>query len=104
MIFSALLEIFSHYWEILGLFEARSWEEVRRWLPTSGLYKPCIFEAMGEISGGSEQVYDARLLSQRPLLCTKAIEEQTFVGHFWEPHSYDLGVVSFDGFLRSGRK
>jgi hypothetical protein len=48
-------------------------------------------------------VYVAGLLSQRPLLCREAIEEHTFAGHFWEPCSSDLGAVSFDGFMRSGR-
>jgi hypothetical protein len=95
-----ILPIIGRYW---ALFEARSWEEVGRWLPTSGLYKPGLLEAMGEISGGSEQVYAVGLLSQRPLLCREAIEERTFAGHFWEPRSSDLGAVSFDGFMRSGR-
>jgi hypothetical protein len=50
-----------------------------------------------------EHVYDEGLLSQKPLLCREAIEERTFGGHFWEPLSSDLGVVNFDGFMRSGR-
>jgi hypothetical protein len=87
------------YW---ALFEARSWEEVGRWLPTSDLYKPGLLEAMGR-SGGSEQVYAVRIVEPKPLLCREAIEERTFAGHFWEPRSSDLGVVSFDGFMRSGR-
>jgi hypothetical protein len=43
------------------------------------------------------------LLNQRPLLCREAMEESTFAGHFWEPRSSDLGVVSFDGLMRSSR-
>jgi hypothetical protein len=34
------------YW---ALFEARSWGEVGRWLPTSSLYKPEVLEAMEEV-------------------------------------------------------
>jgi hypothetical protein len=53
------------FWPILGgdwaLFEAISWGEVRRWLPTSDLYKPSLLEAMG---GDSEQVYAEDLPSQ----------------------------------------
>jgi hypothetical protein len=43
-----ILAIIGGYW---ALFEARSWGEVGRWLPTSDLYKPGLLEAMG---GGSE--------------------------------------------------
>jgi hypothetical protein len=32
------------YW---ALFEAKSWEEVGRWLPTSNIYKLGLLEAMG---------------------------------------------------------
>jgi hypothetical protein len=49
MIFQQILEIlaiFGGYW---ALFEARSWGEVGRWLPTSDLYKPGLLEAMKEI-------------------------------------------------------
>jgi hypothetical protein len=52
------LVIFGGYW---ALFEARSWGEVGRWLPTSDLYKPEVLEAMG---GGSEQVYAEDFPSQ----------------------------------------
>jgi hypothetical protein len=47
--FSAVLEIlviFGGYW---ALFEARSWGEVGRLLPTSSLYKPEVLEAMEEV-------------------------------------------------------
>jgi hypothetical protein len=47
--FSAVLEIlviFGGYW---ALFEARSWGEVGRLLPTSDLYKPEVLEAMEEV-------------------------------------------------------
>jgi hypothetical protein len=44
-----------------------------------------------------------RIVEPKPLSCREAIEERTFAGHFWEPRSSDLGVVSFDGFMRSGR-
>jgi hypothetical protein len=52
------LVIFGGYW---ALFEARSWGEVGRWLPTSDLYKPGLLEAMG---GHSEQVYAEYFPSQ----------------------------------------
>jgi hypothetical protein len=48
-IFSAILEIlviFGGYW---ALFEARSWGEVGRLLPTSIIYKPEVLEAMEEV-------------------------------------------------------
>jgi hypothetical protein len=45
----------------MALFEARSWGEVGRWLPTSDLYRPSLIDAM---RGGLEQVYVARLLIQ----------------------------------------
>jgi hypothetical protein len=41
-----ILVIFGGYW---ALFEARSWGEVGRWLPTSDLYKPGVLEAMEEV-------------------------------------------------------
>jgi hypothetical protein len=34
------------YW---ALFEARSWGDVGRLLPTSSLYKPEVFESMEEV-------------------------------------------------------
>jgi hypothetical protein len=46
VIFGTILEIFGPFWGKLGLFEARSWEEVGRWLPTSDIYKPGLLEAM----------------------------------------------------------
>ena len=46
------------YW---ALFEARSWGEVGRWLPTSDLYKLGLLESM---EGDSEQVYDEYFPSQ----------------------------------------
>jgi hypothetical protein len=98
--FNRFLEILSIFGGSWALFEARSWGEVGRWLPTSGLYKPGLLEAMG---GGSEQVYAAEIVEPKPLSCREAIEECTFAGHFWELRSSDLGAVSFDGFLRSGR-
>jgi hypothetical protein len=47
MIFQQILALLGGYW---ALFEARSWGEVGRWLPTSDLYKPGLLEAM---EGGS---------------------------------------------------
>jgi hypothetical protein len=38
-----ILALFGVYW---GLFEARSWGEVGRWLPTLDLYKIGLLEAM----------------------------------------------------------
>jgi hypothetical protein len=52
------LALFGGYW---ALFEARSWGEVGRWLPTSDLYKPGLLEAM---RGDSEQVYAEYFPSQ----------------------------------------
>jgi hypothetical protein len=47
------INIIERFWSFLGgywaLFEARSWGEVGRWLPTSNLYKPGFFEAKEEI-------------------------------------------------------
>jgi hypothetical protein len=91
------LSIFGGSW---ALFEARSWGEVGRWLPTSGLYKPEALEAMG---GGSEQRNVVEIVEAKPFLCREAIEERTFAGHFWELRSSVFSAVSFDGFLRSGR-
>jgi hypothetical protein len=46
-------EIMIEEYPLLGdigpFFEARSWEEVGRWLPTSDLYKPGLLEAMGQL-------------------------------------------------------
>jgi hypothetical protein len=61
MILGLLLEIFALFGGYWALFEARSWEEVGRWLPTSDLYKPGLLEAMG---GDSEQVYAEYFPSQ----------------------------------------
>jgi hypothetical protein len=56
---------FMDFWSVIGgywaLFEARSWGEVGRWLPSSDLYKLGLLEAM---RGGSNNVYAAGLLSQ----------------------------------------
>jgi hypothetical protein len=49
-----LLKILANIGGYWALFEARSWEEVGRWLPTSDLYKPGLLEAMG---GDSEKSY-----------------------------------------------
>jgi hypothetical protein len=70
--------------------------------PTSDLYKPGLLEAMGEIRGFITGLC-CRIVEPKPLSCREAIEERTFAGHFWEPRSSDLGAVSFDGFMRSGR-
>jgi hypothetical protein len=45
--FWRFLALFGGYW---ALFEAKSWGEVGRWLPTSDLYKPGLLEAMGGYS------------------------------------------------------
>jgi hypothetical protein len=50
-IFLAVLGDLAHFWGILALFEARSWGEVGRLLPTSSLYKLEVLEAM---EGGLE--------------------------------------------------
>jgi hypothetical protein len=52
------LVIFGGSW---ALFEAISWDEVGRLLPTSGLYK---LEALEAIGGGSEQENVEELMSQ----------------------------------------
>jgi hypothetical protein len=52
------LALLGGYW---ALFDARSWGEVGRWLPTSDVYKPGLIEAM---RGDLEQVYAEYLLSQ----------------------------------------
>jgi hypothetical protein len=52
------LVIFGGSW---ALFEARSWGEVGRLLPTSSLYKP---EVLGAMKGGSEHENVEGLLSQ----------------------------------------
>jgi hypothetical protein len=46
LIYRSVFGDFGYYWEILGLFVARYWGEVERWLPTSDLYKPDLLEAM----------------------------------------------------------
>jgi hypothetical protein len=56
-----ILESLANIWGYWAFFEARSWEEVGRWLPTSYLYKTGLLKAMGR---GSEQVYASILLSQ----------------------------------------
>jgi hypothetical protein len=70
--FWRFLVIFGGSW---ALFEARSWGEVGRWLPTSGLYKPEALESMGGISGKRNAVeilrqshfYAGKLLRSAPL-------------------------------------
>jgi hypothetical protein len=79
------------YW---ALFEARSWGEVGRLLPTSGLYKPEVLEAMEEV----QNRFMLKNFEPKPFLCREAIEESTFVGHFWELRSSDFSAVSFVGF------
>jgi hypothetical protein len=68
--YSIVLEIFGQYWGILGLFEARSWGEVGRWLPTSDIYKQGVLEAMG---GHSEQVYAEDFPSQSQFYAGKLL-------------------------------
>ena len=84
------------YW---ALFEARAWGEVGRLLPTLGLYKQEVLESMEDVHNR----FMLRILEPKTFLCKEAIEESTFVGHFWELHSYDFNVVSFVGFYISSR-
>jgi hypothetical protein len=58
-----------------------------------------LLEAIGRFRAG----LCCKNIEPNPLSCREAIEEGTFAGHFWELRSSNLGVVSFDGFLRSGR-
>ena len=44
-----------------------------------------------------------RIAKTKLVLCREAIEESTFARHFWELCSSVFSVVSFVGFLRSGR-
>jgi len=55
------------YW---ALFEAKYWGEVGRLLPSSGLYKLEVLEAMGK---GSERVYAEGLLSQSHFYARKPL-------------------------------
>jgi hypothetical protein len=55
------LEILANIGRYWALFEARSWGEVGRWLPTSDLYKKTLLEAM---EGYLEKVYAEGFPSQ----------------------------------------
>jgi hypothetical protein len=83
-----------------ALFEARSWEEVGRLLPTSNLYKP---EVLGSLREVQKRRNADRIVKPKSFLCREAIEERNFAGHFWELRSTVFSVVSCVGFLRSRR-
>ena len=58
-------------------------------------FKPMLLGAIGEHS-------KQRNVEAKPFLCREAIEERTFASHFWKLCTFVLGVISFDGFMRSG--
>jgi hypothetical protein len=74
------LEIFGQYWGILGPFLGQILGEVGRWLPTLGLYKPGLLEAMG---GDSEQVYAEYFPSQSHFYAGKILRSTPLWAISW---------------------
>jgi hypothetical protein len=71
-----ILSIFGGYWAFL---EPKFWEEVGDEQPISNLYKPGLFEAMGE---QSEQIYAEGKPSQSHFDAEKLLRSRSVVGPF----------------------
>jgi hypothetical protein len=60
-------------------FEAISWEEVGRMMPTSNIYKPRV---LGSLRTGSKEEKCSRIVKPKSFLCREAIEKRNFAGQF----------------------
>jgi hypothetical protein len=106
VIFYGLLASFLRFWLILGDIGPFLRPNLGRKLGDGyhiQIYINQVFLRPWEYNWWFITALCCRIFEPKPLSCREATKERTFAGHFWEPRSSDLGVVSFDGFMRSGR-